>query len=171
MVGKPTPTRWYETGPAPRPEPAVIDTGFGPPSSIARPPTIDLSPPPPPSIARPPAQPLPTTGRVSVTEQAAPETGTGWAEGFKSVTDALVPVASVGLQYQADRNARKLAQKEGSLAEQTAAQRAATAARQAEVERLRQQNLMSGGSNTTYLLVGGGIVAAVLVFALARKKK
>lgn len=170
MVGKPTPSRWYETGPAPRPEPAVIDTGFGPPSSIARPPTVDLSPPPPPSIARPTAQPLPTTGRVSATEQPAPETGTSWAEGFKSVADALVPVANVGLQYQAQRNARKLAQKEGSLAEQTAAQRAATAARQAEAEQLRQQNLMGGGSKT-YLLVGGGLVAAVLVFALARKKK
>lgn len=172
MVGKPSTFKWSATTPGTTTpsQPASVDFGFGPPSSIARPDTISLAPAPPPSIARPVAAPLPTTGRTSVTEQPAPEDGTSWATGFKSITDALVPVANVGLQYQAQRDERKLTQQQASLEAQTAAQRAATATRLAEAERLRQQNLMSGGSKT-YLLIGGGLLAAVAVVAFARKKK
>ena len=170
MVGKPTPSRWYESGPD-NEGPAPATFGFGPPSSIARPDTVSLAPSPPPSIARPTATTLPTTGRVSVSEQTAPESGSDWTKGFKAVTDALVPVASAGLQYQAQRDERKLAQQSADLSAQTAAERAAIAARRSEAERLRQQNILGGGNTRTYLLIGGGLVAAVAVFALARRKK
>ena len=132
MVAAADPKMWYDAAPgsdgpvAAGPQPATLPTG-------------DL--------------------RITTTDQKAPEEGSGWAkfsEGMKSVTEALVPIAKTGLEYQEARTQRKLAE-----------QRAAEEARLKELRLQTAQSQIQAAQlpftlqNNTALKIGIG--AAVLI--------
>lgn len=149
--------------------------------------SVAIGPPPPPpagdgggTVA---LQPI-GAQRLTTTSTKAPDTGSGWANfatGLKSLTDALAPIAKTGLEYQAMRDDRKLAQQQATQATQRSVLEMQVAQSNLNLARNQQQAALAqrsaapaptpGMSGTTIALIVGGVAAVgVLVMAMAKKK-